>query len=97
MNSPSVTESRPNLLIRLWRNQEYRSVFFQILTMVIVFALLGMIVSNVATNLKNVGKDFSFSFLGSTAGYDITFQPFIPFSPTDTHLRAAVVGVLTPC
>ena len=94
MNSPSVTESRPNLLIRLWRNKEYRSVFFQILTMVIVFAILGMIVSNVATNLKNVGKDFSFSFLDSTAGYDITFQPFITYSPTDTHLRAAVVGVL---
>ena len=94
MNSPSVTEIRPNLLLRLWRNKEYRAVFFQILTMVIVFAILGMIVSNVATNLKTIGKDFSFGFLDSPAGYDITFQPFIPFSPTDTHLRAAVVGVL---
>jgi len=94
MNSPSVTDSRPSIFLRLWRNKEFRSVFFQILTMVIVFAILGMIVSNVATNLKNVGKDFSFGFLDSTAGYDITFQPFISFSPTDTHLRAAVVGVL---
>ena len=94
MNSPSVTESRPNLLIRLWRNKEYRSVFFQILTMVIVFAILGMIASNVATNLKTAGKDFSFGFLNYPAGYDITFQPFITYSPTDTHLRAAVVGVL---
>ena len=94
MNSPSVTEIRPNLLIRLWRNKEYRSVFFQILTMVIVFAILGMIASNVATNLKTAGKDFSFGFLNYPAGYDITFQPFINYSPTDTHLRAAVVGVL---
>jgi general L-amino acid transport system permease protein len=94
MNSPSVTEIRPNLLIRLWRNKEYRSVFFQILSMVIVFAILGMIASNVATNLKTAGKDFSFGFLNYPAGYDITFQPFITYSPTDTHLRAAVVGVL---
>lgn len=94
MNSPSVTEIRPYLLIRLWRNKEYRSVFFQILTMVIVFAILGMIASNVATNLKTAGKDFSFGFLNYPAGYDITFQPFITYSPTDTHLRAAVVGVL---
>lgn len=94
MNSPSVTESRPNLLIRLWRNQEYRSVFFQILTMVVVFAILGMIASNVATNLKIAGKDFSFGFLNYPAGYDIGFQPFITYSPTDTHLRAGVIGVL---
>jgi general L-amino acid transport system permease protein len=62
--------------------------------MVIVFAILGMIASNVATNLKTAGKDFSFGFLNYPAGYDITFQPFITYSPTDTHLRAAVVGVL---
>jgi len=94
MYSTSVTANEPMLLLRLWRNQEYRSVFIQIMTMLILFTFLGMIGHNVATNLEKAGKDFSFNFLSYPAGYDISFQPFISFSPTDTHLRAAVVGLL---
>jgi len=94
MYSTSVTANEPMLLLRLWRNQEYRSVFIQIMTMLILFTFLGMIGHNVATNLEKAGKDFSFKFLSYPAGYDISFQPFISFSPTDTHLRAAVVGLL---
>jgi general L-amino acid transport system permease protein len=94
MSSASVTANEPMILLRLWRNQEYRSVFIQIMTMLILFTFLGMIGHNVATNLEKAGKDFSFNFLSYPAGYDISFQPFISFSPTDTHLRAAVVGLL---
>ena len=94
MNSRSVTAIQPNLLLRLWRNQEYRSVFIQIITMVVLFAVLGLIGKNVATNLEIAGKDFSFGFLNYPAGYDITFQPFIPYTPTDTHFDAAIIGIL---
>ncbi len=94
MSSPSATENKPLLLIRLWRNQEYRSVFIQVITIFIIFTLFGLIGNNVVTNLAKAGKEFSFGFLSYPAGYDITFQPFISFSPTDTHLRAAVVGLL---
>ena len=94
MASPSITENNTFLLLRLWRNQEYRSVFIQITTILILFTILGMIGNNVVTNLEKAGKEFSFGFLSYPAGYDITFQPFISFSPTDTHLRAAVVGLL---
>ena len=94
MASPSITENNTFLLLRLWRNQEYRSVFIQITTILILFTFLGMIGNNVVTNLEKAGKEFSFGFLSYPAGYDITFQPFISFSPTDTHLRAAVVGLL---
>ena len=94
MNSRSVTATQPNLLLRLWRNQKYRSVFIQIITMVVLFAVLGLIGKNVATNLEIAGKDFSFGFLNYPAGYDITFQPFIPYTPTDTHFDAAIIGIL---
>ena len=94
MASPSITENNTFILLRLWRNQEYRSVFIQITTILILFTFLGMIGNNVVTNLEKAGKEFSFGFLSYPAGYDITFQPFISFSPTDTHLRAAVVGLL---
>ena len=94
MASPSAKENKPLLLIRLWRNQEYRSITIQIITMVVLFTILGMIGNNVATNLEKAGKEFSFRFLNYPAGYDITFQPFISYSPTDTHTRAGLVGLL---
>ena len=46
------------------------------------------------TNLKMIGKEFSFSFLFSPAAYDITFSPFIEYNSRSTHLRAAIVGIL---
>ena len=94
MSTPSAKENKPLLLIRLWRNQEYRSITIQIITMVVLFTILGMIGNNVATNLEKAGKEFSFRFLNYPAGYDITFQPFISYSPTDTHTRAGLVGLL---
>ncbi|MEC9461195.1 MAG: amino acid ABC transporter permease, partial [SAR324 cluster bacterium] len=63
MASPSAKENKPLLLIRLWRNQEYRSITIQIITMVVLFTILGMIGNNVATNLEKAGKEFSFGFL----------------------------------
>ena len=94
MASPSAKENKPLLLIRLWRNQQHRSITIQIITMVVLFTILGMIGNNVATNLEKAGKEFSFGFLNYPAGYDITFQPFISYSPTDTHTRAGLVGLL---
>ena len=94
MDSPSATTEKTSILLRLWRNQQHRSTIIQIITIVILFTILGMIGNNVATNLEKAGKEFSFGFLNYPAGYDITFQPFISFSPTDTHTRAGIVGVL---
>ena len=68
MNTPASTENHPNILLRLWRTKEYRSVFIQIITMLILFSLLAMIGNNVATNLEIAGKDFSFRFLSYPAG-----------------------------
>ena len=92
-----ITESAPgtrNSLIRLWNNQQARSVIIQIVTVTIVFALLALILRNVVINLEAIGKEFSFKFLLSPAAYDITFSPFIEYSSRSTHLRAAVVGIL---
>ena len=94
MSTPASTENHPNILLRLWRDKETRSIFIQIITIVIVLTFLGLIINNVVNNLEIAGKDFSFGFLNYPAGYDITFQPFISYSPTDTHLRAAAVGIL---
>ena len=94
MDSPSATTEKTSILLRLWRNQQHRSTIIQIITIMILFTILWMIGNNVATNLEKAGKEFSFGFLNYPAGYDITFQPFISFSPTDTHTRAGIVGLL---
>ena len=94
MDSPSATTEKTSILLRLWRNQQHRSITIQIITMMVLFTILGMIGNNVATNLEKAGKEFSFGFLNYPAGYDITFQPFISYSPTDTHTRAGLVGLL---
>ena len=94
MDSPSATTEKTSILLRLWRNQQHRSITIQIITMMVLFTILGMIGNNVATNLEKAGKDFSFGFLNYPAGYDITFQPFISYSPTDTHTRAGIIGLL---
>ena len=78
----------------LWRNKEARSVIVQIVTMTVVFALVALVLRNVAVNLEAIGKEFSFDFLTAPAAYDITFSPFLDYNSRDTHLIAAAVGIL---
>ena len=81
-------------IARLWGNEEARSVIVQVVTMTVVFALVALMLRNVAVNLEAIGKEFSFDFLSAPAAYDITFSPFLDYSSRDTHLRAATVGIL---
>ena len=83
-----------NIISRLWNNKDARSVIIQILTVALVFSALSLILHNITVNLAAIGKDFSFDFLGHTAGYDITFSPFIHYTSSSTHFEAAIVGLL---
>jgi general L-amino acid transport system permease protein len=80
-------------LRRLFYNQEVRSVGIQIITLAVICYLVFSIGQNVLVNLAAIGKDISMDFLWVPAGYDITFQPFVDYGPTDTHFRAAMVGL----
>lgn len=93
MSAPTGSSSS-NVFARLWGNEETRSVIIQIVTLTVVFAVLAMVARNVATNLADIGKEFSFDFLFAPSAYDITFSPFIDYNSRDTHLRAAAVGIL---
>ena len=81
-------------LINLLNDQKIRSLILQTVTLILVLLLVFLILENITVNLASVGKEFSFGFLNYPAGYDITFQPFIEYSPTDTHIRAGLVGLL---
>ena len=80
----------PGMLVN---DTRYRSYTFQLIALAAVIALFAWLISNAVANLADLGQDISYEFLGQPAGYDINQQP-IPFGSQDTHLRAAVVGVM---
>jgi general L-amino acid transport system permease protein len=77
----------------LWTDARYRSSFLQVIAFILLMLAVGWLVDNTITNLEALGKDFNFSFLWSTASYDIN-QRLIDYQSTDPHWRAALVGML---
>jgi general L-amino acid transport system permease protein len=80
-------------LSQLLYDARYRSLTIQVVAAMLLMLSLAWLVDNTVQNLAALGKDFSFAFLWTTAGYDIN-QQIIPFSSQDTHARAALVGIL---
>jgi general L-amino acid transport system permease protein len=71
----------------------YRSLTIQVIAMILILTLVVFLVNNVRLNLAALGRPIDFGFLGEPAGYDIG-QTLIPYASTDTHARAALVGIL---
>lgn len=78
---------------KIWRNEKSREIIIQIIVLLLIGWFLHWLVGNVSENFKTLGKDLSFEFLSIPAGYDIN-QYLIPYNNRDTHLRAAIVGLL---
>ena len=74
-------------------DSRYRSLTIQTVAFILLVAFVFWLVSNTVQNLEALGKDISFDYLGSRAGYDIN-QTLIPYPPDSTHARAALVGIL---
>jgi general L-amino acid transport system permease protein len=88
-----VPAASGNIVSRLWNDKESRSVIFQILTVIGLFAFFAFIATNAVANLERLGKTFSFDFLGQPASYDIN-QHLIEYTSQSTHFRAAMVGLI---
>ncbi len=79
----------------IWQDEERRGLFLQGVAIFVVLAIFLYSFSNVVENFSRVSKNFSFDFLFSPANYEINADmALIDFSPSDTHWRAAMVGVL---
>ena len=70
-----------------------RSIFFQILTAVIVVLAVWSISNNVATNLARANIASGYGFLSGRSGFDIGFA-MISYSSDSTYGRAILVGLL---
>ena len=77
----------------LWRNEKSREIIIQVIVLLTLGWFIAWLASNVSGNFERLGKDLSYEFLGIPAGYDIN-QYLIPYNNRDTHLRAAIVGLL---
>ncbi len=70
-----------------------RSIFFQILTALVVVLAVWSISHNVATNLARANIASGYGFLAGRSGFDIGFA-MIPYSSDGTYGRAILVGLI---
>ena len=81
-------------LSRLWRDEAAHAIVIQLLVVAAVFGTIAWFIGNVAANFAALDKTFGFDFLWELpANYDIN-QTLIEYTNRDTHLRAAVVGLI---
>lgn len=92
-SAPAGPPAPPFRLSMLIYDRHYRSLTIQVVVFILLMLLVSWIVHNTVLNLARLGKDIDFSFLFNRAGYDIP-QQLIPYTSDDTHLRAAMVGLL---
>lgn len=74
-------------------SRQGRSLFFQILALILVTAAASYLVHNTATNLARQGIASGFGFLNKGAGFDI-IQHMIPYDEQSTYGRAFAVALL---
>ena len=79
--------------IPLWRNERVIQIAGQVLVVVILAVVLIYLGSNLVSNFQRLGIGFGFGFLDRPASFGIS-DTAIPYSPTDTYIRALVVGVV---
>ena len=80
-------------LSMLLNDTRYRSYTFQGIALVLLISVVVYLANNVMTNLRDLGLNIRYEFLGSPAGYDIN-QTLIGYDSQSTNLRAAFVGII---
>jgi general L-amino acid transport system permease protein len=79
--------------VPLWRDERFLRILGQVMFLILVAAVLGYLAQNMIANLRQMGLGLGFDFLRLTAGFDIG-EHLIPYSRSDTYLRALEVGIL---
>jgi len=74
------------------RDERFWKIAFQVITLIVVLALLSFFLGNLNRNLIQQGRAFSFNFLLSQAGFSIG-ESLIQYRPNDPYWRALMVGL----
>jgi general L-amino acid transport system permease protein len=73
-----------------WRDVRVLRVLFQVVFVVLVFALLRYLFDNLITNLRRTGLPTGYQFLDFPAGFDIPGNPFRPSQPIGDAFRVGI-------
>ncbi len=88
-------ETRPNSasLNSFYNNPKYRGWIYQALLAIFLIGFFYTIVSNTLANMEAQGIKSGFSFLSTSAGFDV-LMTLITFETTDSYLRIFAIGIL---
>jgi general L-amino acid transport system permease protein len=70
-----------------------KKVIPQLLTLILIFLIIGFFTFNANVNMSNRGMEFGYSFLKRAASFDIQFS-LIEYSRESSYARAYLVGLL---
>ncbi len=90
LTDPPKESFRLSMLIY---DTRYRSATIQVVALMGFMLAAAWLIDNTITNLESLGKTITFGFFTEPAGYDIN-QRLLDYQSRDTHLRAALVGLL---
>ena len=91
---PRFKRTAPRRPLKLsWSDERVRAIFWQVLVVGILVAIIWWLVSNTQRNLEVRRIATGWGFLSREAGLPIA-EHMIDYSPTDSYLRALIVGVL---
>lgn len=78
-------------LKQLLRDDRFWKIAFQVITVIVVAAILGYFLLNLSANLAQQGASFGFDFLSSPAGFSIG-ESALEYLPNDPYGKALFVG-----
>ncbi|TAF04431.1 MAG: ABC transporter permease subunit, partial [Nostocales cyanobacterium] len=84
-----MTNSKPPI----WRDSRFWQISTQVIAVILAISIVVILAMNLNRNLQLLGIKFGFDFLQQQASFDIGETP-INYSPTDTYIRALLVGLL---
>ncbi len=76
-----------------WSSSKYRTKFYEVLVLGLLFASLYWIINNVVTNLNRLGIRTGFGFLKQEAGFDIG-QTLVTYNEASSYGSAVLVALL---
>ncbi len=76
-----------------YNNPKYRGWIYQALLAIFLIGFFYTIITNTLDNMAAQGIKSGFSFLGTSAGFDV-LMTLIPFETTDSYFRIFTIGIL---
>jgi general L-amino acid transport system permease protein len=93
MTSPVSGHGHQHAAVPLWRDIRIIRIAAQAIVLLLVAVFVAFLMRNLVTAMSERGLIFGFSFMSTTAGFEIAETP-IPYQATDTYGRAFLVGLL---